>query len=51
MSHKKPLLPVRSPIGGIITEKHAIVGEFADPSKSLYTVADLSSVWMHDRYQ
>lgn len=45
-NHKKPLLPVRSPISGIITEKHAIVGELADPSKSLYTVADLSSVWV-----
>jgi len=44
--HKKQLLPVRSPIGGIITEKHAIVGELADPSKSLYTIADLSSVWI-----
>jgi len=45
-SHKKPLLPVRSPISGIITEKHAIVGELSDPSKSLYTVADLSNVWV-----
>ncbi len=45
-SHKKPFLPVRSPISGIITEKHAIVGELSDPSKSLYTVADLSSVWV-----
>ncbi len=44
--HKRPLLPVKSPIGGIITEKHAIVGELSDPSKSLYTVADLSSVWV-----
>lgn len=44
--HKKPLLPVRSPIAGVITEKHAIVGELSDPSKSLYTVADLSSVWI-----
>jgi len=44
--HNKPLLPVRSPIGGVITEKHAIVGELADPSRSLYTVADLSSVWV-----
>jgi cobalt-zinc-cadmium efflux system membrane fusion protein len=44
--HKKPFLPVRSPIGGIITEKHAIVGELSDPSKSLYTVADLSTVWV-----
>ena len=39
-------MPVRSPIGGIITEKHAIVGELSDPSKSLYTVADLSTVWV-----
>jgi cobalt-zinc-cadmium efflux system membrane fusion protein len=44
--HKKPLLPVRAPIGGTITEKHAIVGELSDPSKSLYTIADLSSVWV-----
>jgi len=45
-SHKRPLLPVKSPINGTITEKHAIVGELSDPSKSLYTVADLSSVWV-----
>jgi len=45
-NHKRPLLPVTSPINGIITEKHAIVGELSDPSKSLYTVADLSSVWI-----
>jgi len=43
---KRPLLPVRAPIGGIITEKHAIVGELSDPSKSLYTIADLASVWV-----
>jgi cobalt-zinc-cadmium efflux system membrane fusion protein len=43
---KRPLLPVKSPISGTITEKHAIVGELSDPSKSLYTVADLSSVWV-----
>ena len=46
VNHKKPLLPVRSPIAGVVTEKHAIVGELADPSKSLYTVADLSTVWV-----
>lgn len=42
----KPLLPVRSPMGGIVTEKHAIVGELADPATNLFTVADLSSVWV-----
>lgn len=41
-----PPLMVRSPISGVITEKHAIVGELSDPSKSLYTVADLSTVWV-----
>jgi cobalt-zinc-cadmium efflux system membrane fusion protein len=44
--HKRTLLPVRSPIGGIITEKHAIVGELADPARSLFTIADLSSIWV-----
>lgn len=46
MDAKRILVPVRSPIAGVVTEKHAIVGELADPSKSLYTVADLSSVWV-----
>ncbi len=44
--HGKLLLPVRAPMVGIITEKHAIVGELADPTKNLFTVADLSSVWV-----
>lgn len=43
---KRILLPVYSPIAGVVTEKHATVGELADPSKSLYTVADLSTVWV-----
>ena len=45
-NRKRPLLTVRSPIGGVITEKQAVTGELSDPSKSLYTVADLSSVWV-----
>lgn len=45
-TRQRPLLPIRAPIGGIITEKHAIVGEFSDPAKSIYTIADLSSVWV-----
>lgn len=45
-SHAKPVLTVRSPISGVITEKQAVSGELADPSKSLYTIADLSSVWV-----
>ncbi|NTW70479.1 MAG: efflux RND transporter periplasmic adaptor subunit [Chlorobiaceae bacterium] len=45
-SNNKTSLPVPSPISGTITEKHAIVGELSDPSKSLFTVVDLSSIWV-----
>lgn len=45
-NYRKPLLAVRSPIKGVITEKQAVVGELSDPAKSLYTVADLSLVWV-----
>lgn len=43
---KRILLPVRSPISGTVTEKHVVTGEFAEPSEGLFTVADLSSVWV-----
>ncbi len=46
VNFKTTHLVVRSPINGIITEKHAVVGELSDPSKSLFTVVDLSSVWV-----
>lgn len=38
--------PVASPIGGTITHKHAVLGELAKPDESLYTVADLSTLWI-----
>jgi len=46
MEEKRILLPVHSPITGVVTGKHTTVGELADPSKNLFTVADLSSVWV-----
>ena len=45
-SHNKTTLTVPAPISGTITEKHAIVGELSDPSKSLFTVVDLSTIWV-----
>lgn len=45
-NHNKTSLMVPAPISGTITEKHAIVGELSDPSKSLFTVVDLSSIWV-----
>lgn len=38
--------PLRSAIAGTVTEKHAIVGEVSGTEDSLFTVADLSLLWI-----
>lgn len=38
--------PLAVPFGGTIIEKKAVLGEFAKPDESLFTVADLSTVWI-----
>lgn len=38
--------PVVAPFAGTIIEKDAVIGELAQPDKSLFTVADLSTVWI-----
>lgn len=40
------VFPLTSPFSGTIIEKHAILGELAQPDKSLFTVADLSVLWI-----
>ncbi|MDA3789260.1 MAG: efflux RND transporter periplasmic adaptor subunit [Desulfobacula sp.] len=42
---KKSIL-VRSPFTGVITQKNIIEGAFAKPGESLFTISDLSSVWV-----
>ena len=37
---------LRAPTAGRIIEKHATVGEVVDPGRILFTVADLSTVWI-----
>ena len=39
-------VPVRAPISGRIVQKHVTQGELVTPEKSLFTIADLSSVWV-----
>jgi membrane fusion protein, heavy metal efflux system len=39
-------LPVTAPFAGTIIEKHAVIGELAQPDKHLFTLADLSTVWI-----
>lgn len=44
-SHAEALYPVLAPLTGTLTEKHAVVGTHAG-SEPLFTVADLSTVWL-----
>lgn len=37
---------LRAPFSGEIIERNATVGEVVDPSKTVFTVADLSTVWV-----
>ncbi len=39
-------MPFRSPVGGFVIEKRVIRGQHVSPGESLYTVADLSEVWV-----
>lgn len=37
---------VHAPFAGTVIEKHAILGELAQPDKEIFVVADLSSLWI-----
>lgn len=38
--------PLSTPFAGTVIEKHAILGELAHPDKQIFTVADLSRLWI-----
>ena len=40
-------LTINSPVEGYITERNALPNMYAEPSTRLYTVADLSRVWVY----
>jgi membrane fusion protein, heavy metal efflux system len=40
------LFNLRSPIPGRVLERRAVLGTYADPSVPLFTIADLSRVWV-----
>lgn len=40
------LLAVSSPVGGVVTEKHVTLGELVSPEKDIFTVADVSRLWI-----
>ncbi len=41
-----PLIPVTSPLGGVVLEKTVTQGEMVNSEKTLFTVADLSTLWV-----
>lgn len=43
---KMSLLPVRAPFAGTVVEKHAVASERVGPATQMFTVADLSAVWV-----
>ena len=45
-AHDGSVFPVSAPFAGTVIEKTAVLGELSQPDKSLFTVADLSVVWI-----
>src|SRR6185312_1153943 len=42
-----PDLVINSPVSGYITERNALPNLYVEPSTRLYTVADLSRIWVY----
>lgn len=40
------VFPLKAPFAGTVIEKNAVLGELAQPDRSLFTVADLSTLWI-----
>jgi membrane fusion protein, heavy metal efflux system len=46
------IYPLRAPFAGTVVERHATLGELVTPERNLFTLADLSRVWIWiDVYQ
>ena len=41
------VLAIRSPIDGTVIERSVVQGQLADPSKTLFRIGDLSTLWLH----
>ena len=40
------VFPLRTPIGGEVVDQHAVIGEVVGPESELFTVGDLSRLWL-----
>jgi cobalt-zinc-cadmium efflux system membrane fusion protein len=41
------VLAIRSPIAGTVIDRSVVQGQLADPSKTLFRIGDLSTLWLH----
>lgn len=44
--HVREALTIDSPVSGYVTEREALPNAYVEPGKRLYTVADLSRIWV-----
>ena len=42
----KPIIPIKAPQGGILIEHNVREGTFVTPANNIFTIADLSDVWI-----
>ncbi|MBL8522729.1 MAG: efflux RND transporter periplasmic adaptor subunit [Betaproteobacteria bacterium] len=40
------MFPLTAPFAGVVIEKKAVLGELAQPDKSLFAIADLTTLWI-----
>lgn len=40
------LIPIRSPLDGVIVDRQVVAGEVVDPTRTLFQVADPSQMWL-----
>ena len=40
-------LAIRAPIAGTVIERSVVMGQLADPAKTVFRVGDLSTLWLH----
>jgi membrane fusion protein, heavy metal efflux system len=41
----EPLLAIRTPLGGVVLSRNAVLGDHVEPGKILFTVSDLENLW------
>jgi len=41
----EPLLSIRTPLGGVVLSRNAVLGDHVEPGRILFTVSDMETLW------